>query len=113
MPTYEFQNTETGEVETHRMSYKDLDEFSENNPHLKKVISAPNIVSKVGSRTGLGGTGGFNEVLSKVADAHPRSDLAKSIKRRSAKEVKTDAIIDKHAKIQARQKKEGIKLNKK
>ena len=39
MPTYEFQNTETGEVETHRMSYKDLDEFGENNPHLKKVIS--------------------------------------------------------------------------
>ena len=113
MPTYEFENTETGEVETHRMSYKDLDEFGENNPHLKKVISAPNIVSNVGSRTGLGGTGGFNEVLSKVADAHPRSDLAKSIKRRSAKEVKTDAIIDKHAKLQAQQKKKCIKLNKK
>ena len=76
------------------------------------ILSAPNIVSKVGSRTGLGGTGGFNEVLSKVADAHPRSDLAKSIKRRSAKEVKTDEVIDKHAKIQARQKKQGIKLNK-
>ena len=113
MPTYEFQNTETGEVETHRMSYKDLDEFGKNNLHLKKVISAPNIVSKGGSRTGLGGTGGVNEVLSKVADAHPRSDLAKSIKRRSAKEVKTDAVIDKHAKIQARQKKQGIQLNKK
>ena len=112
MPTYEFYNTKTDEMEEHRMSYKDLDKFAEDNPHLEKRISSPSIVSKVGSRTGLGGTGGFNEVLSKVADAHPRSDLAKSIKRRSAKEVKTDAVIDKHAKIQARQKKQGIKLNK-
>ena len=69
MPTYEFYNTKTDEMEEHRMSYKDLDKFAEDNPHLEKRISSPNIVSKVGSRTGLGGTGGFNEVLSKVADA--------------------------------------------
>ena len=111
MPIYEFQNTETGEVESHRMSYKDLDEFSKTNPHLKKIISAPNIVSKVGSRTGLGGTGGFNEVLSKVADAHPRSDLAKAVKRRTTKEVKTDEVLKKHAKLQKVQKDKGIKLN--
>ncbi len=38
---------------------------------------------------------GFNEMLSKVADAHPRSELAKNVRRRSAKEVKTDEIIKK------------------
>ena len=105
MPTYEFYNTKTDEMEEHRMSYKDLDKFAEDNPHLEKKISSPNIVSKVGSRTGLGGTGGFNEVLSKVADAHPRSELGKSMRRRSAKEVKTDAIIEKHVKMQNAQKK--------
>jgi len=52
-------------------------------------------------------------MLSKVADAHPRSELAKSTKRRSASEVKTDAIIDKHVKMQAAQKKQGKPLNKK
>ena len=102
MPTYEFYNTKTDEMEEHRMSYKDLDKFAEDNPHLEKRISSPNIVSKVGSRTGLGGTGGFNEVLSKVADKHPRSELAKSHRRRTAKEVKTDEVIKKHVEIQQR-----------
>ena len=32
MPSYEFMNKDTGEVETHIMSYKDLDQFKENNP---------------------------------------------------------------------------------
>ena len=68
MPTYEFYNTKTDEMEEHRMSYKDLDKFAEDNPHLEKRISSPNIVSKVGSRTDFGKSGGFNEVLSKVAD---------------------------------------------
>ena len=107
MPTYTLEDTETGEQHDVLMSWNDLQEYKKSNPHLKQVIGSPNIVSKVGSRTGLGQSGGFNEVLSKVADAHPRSDLAKSVKRRSAKEVKTDAIIDKHAKIQARQKKQA------
>ena len=40
MPTYEFYNTETEEIEEHLMSYKDLDKFAEDNPHLKKRISA-------------------------------------------------------------------------
>ena len=75
-------------MEEHRMSYKDLDKFAEDNPHLEKRISSPNIVSKVGSRTGLGGTGGFNEVLSKVADAHPRSDLAKQLREEQRKKLK-------------------------
>ena len=112
MPTYTLEDTETGEQHDVFMSWNDLQEYKKAHPELKQVIGSPNIVSKVGSRTGLGGTGGFNEVLSKVADAHPRSDLAKSVKRRSAKEVKTDAVIDKHVKLQAKQKSQGIKLNK-
>ena len=103
MPTYEFYNTKTDEMEEHRMSYKDLDKFAEENPHLEKRISSPNIVSNVGSRTDFGKSGGFNEVLSKVADKHPRSELAKTHRRRSAKEVKTDEVIKKHVEIQKRQ----------
>ena len=37
---YEFYNTETKEIEEHLMSYKDLDKFAEDNPHLEKRISA-------------------------------------------------------------------------
>ena len=41
-------------------------------------------------------------MLSKVADAHPRSELAKATKRRTAKEVKTDNIIKKHVEMQSK-----------
>ena len=41
-------------------------------------------------------------MLSKVADAHPRSELAKNVRRRSAKEVKTDEIIKKHVDMQSK-----------
>ena len=43
MPNYDFLNTETGDLEEHFMSYKDLDEFKKNNPHLMQQITAPNI----------------------------------------------------------------------
>ena len=46
MPTYEFYNTETKEIEEHLMSYKDLDKFAEDNPHLKKRISATATISQ-------------------------------------------------------------------
>ena len=36
MPTYQFLNTETNEVEEHRMSYTVLDEFKQNNPTLQR-----------------------------------------------------------------------------
>ena len=41
MPRYDFKNTETGEVKEYTMSWKDLDKFKEDNPHLKQQIGAP------------------------------------------------------------------------
>ena len=49
MITYEFYNTETNEIEEHRMSYKDLDKFKADNPHLEKKVSAPASISQAGS----------------------------------------------------------------
>ena len=40
MPTYEFMNKNTGQVEEHTMSYKVLDQFKEENPHLERYFSA-------------------------------------------------------------------------
>ena len=114
MPTYTLEDKETGEQHDVLMTWDDLQEYKKSNPNLKQVITGgPAITSGVGNRTGLGGSGGFNEMLSKVADAHPRSELGKSMRRRSAKEVKTDAIIEKHVKMQNAQKKQGKPLNKK
>jgi len=35
MPTYVFRNTDTDEIVEHQMSMVDLDQFKEDNPHLK------------------------------------------------------------------------------
>lgn len=39
MPVYEFLNKNTGEVEERTMSYKVLDQFKEDNPHLQRHFS--------------------------------------------------------------------------
>ncbi len=43
MPTYDFLNKETKQIEEHRMSYTVLDEFIQNNPHLQRYHSAENL----------------------------------------------------------------------
>ena len=93
MPTYEFYNTKTEEVEDHFMSYTKLDEFKKDNPHLQQRVSAPNIVGSVSVKNK---EGGFGEVLDKVAEGHPSSSLANERTRKSTKEVKTREVLKKH-----------------
>lgn len=101
---YDFLNNETGEIEEHQMSYKDLDQFKEDNPHLKQVIlSAPDTVGGHGDRVKT--DAGFKEVLSKVSEAHPDSNLAKRHgNNKSIKDMKTRSIVEKHVAIQNKKK---------
>lgn len=103
MPTYTFQNEDTGCIEERIMSYTKLDQFKEDNPHLKQVILSP--------PTTVGGTGdrvkpdsGFNEVMSKIASNNIDTPLGERYHRKSAKEVKTRDTIQKHIDIQSRKK---------
>ena len=95
MPTYEFLNKETGDFEEHFMSYKDLDEFKENNPHLLQQISAPQIIGGHGDRVKT--DAGFKEVLSKIGDAHPGSKLNTN---KSIRDIKTKEVVKKHIALQ-------------
>ncbi len=45
MPSYDFYNSKTNEVEEHKMSYKELDSFLESNPHLTRHHSTENLPS--------------------------------------------------------------------
>tara|TARA_B100000900_G_C20267043_1_gene588422 strand:- start:272 stop:571 length:300 start_codon:yes stop_codon:yes gene_type:complete len=99
MPRYDFLNTETGDIKEYTMSWKDLDEFKKNNPHLLQQIGTPQIVGGVGDRVKT--DDGFKEVLSKIGENHKGSHLHKA----SGKDIKTREIVKKHAKIQARKKK--------
>ena len=94
MPTYTFQNTETEDIFDKFMSISDRDLFIEDNPHIKQIIGPVNIVS--GARVSTGKLGGFKEVLQKVGEGHPGSYVDKTHNRRTAKQVKTDAVYKKH-----------------
>lgn len=43
MPSYDFLNKDTGQIEEHRMSYTVLDQFIADNPHLERYHSAENL----------------------------------------------------------------------
>ena len=76
MPTYSFHNTKTGEEFDKFMSWKDRDQYLEDNPDLKPVITSAALIGGTGDRTKA--PAGFNEVLSKVSEANPYSSLAET-----------------------------------
>jgi len=41
MPTYEFLNKNTGEVEEHVLKISEYDDFKVNNPHLERAFITP------------------------------------------------------------------------
>jgi hypothetical protein len=58
MPIYDFLNKDTNEIEEHSMSYKVLDEFKQQNPHLERYFS-PETIPGLGDgiRMSVPGTG--------------------------------------------------------
>ena len=102
MPRYDFYNEETGELVEYTMSWRDLDDFKLNNPHLKQQVSAPQIVGGTGDRVKT--DAGFKEVLSKVGSKFPDSPLDKRYNSQSVKDIKTREIVKKHVDIQNKKK---------
>ena len=97
MPAYDFENLETGCIEERIMSFTKLEQFKQDNPHLRQVIlSAPTTVGGVGDRVKT--DDGFKEVLSKIGEGHPGSHLHK----KSSKEIKTREVVNKHIALQSK-----------
>lgn len=94
MPTYEFKDTKTGEEFEVFMKISEREEFLKNNPHIEPRLSAIAIIGGTGGYTKA--PTGFNEVLSKVAEAHPASPLAEKHGSKSIKDVRTRQIVKKH-----------------
>ena len=92
MPTYVFKDTNTDEVFEVVLKISEREQFMKDFPHFIPVVTAPAIVSGVG---GVRNDAGWNEVLNKVSEQNPDSNLARSVKPRSAKEVKVQNVVDK------------------
>ena len=102
MPTYDFLNNETGELIEKTMSWRDLDDFKLNNPHLTQQVSAPNIVG--GHEDRVKTDAGFKEVLSNVGKAYPGSTVDKRYNGVDTKTQKSVEVIKKHMDIQSKGK---------
>lgn len=77
MPTYTFKNTDTGEVFDKFLKISELDEYSESNPHLEKVIHAPNLISGVKSARQIAGSE-WNNHLDRIKKGSGRDNTIKT-----------------------------------
>ena len=96
MPLYSFRDTETGEVYDIFLSMKDLDLYKEEHPGHERYFdaaSAPALVSGVSVTNKT--SDGFKEVLSKISEAHPGSELAENHGRKSIKQAQTERAVRK------------------
>ena len=104
MPTYRFYNKRTKKEYTDLMSISEMEEFIQKK-HIKLLPPTQlNIVSSVGhidSKT----DNGWKDVLSKVSEAHPASNLATQYGKKSVKDTQVDRVIKTH-----RAKKAGKKV---
>ena len=76
MPIYTFKDNNTGEIWDENCSYSDRTAFLSANPHISTLITkAPGIVSTQYS-SGPKNDSGWSENLSRIAEAHPTSELA-------------------------------------
>ena len=97
MPTFRFLDNETNEVFEEFMSNSRKEELLEKNPHIQQLPTTFGITSMSGtfdSKT----DNTWKEVLSKVAEAHPESVVGERYGKKTTKEVRTRAIVDKHYK---------------
>ena len=104
MPTYRFYNSKTKEEYEDLMSISEMEEFIKKK-HIKLLPPTQlNIVSSTGSIDSKTDNG-WKEVLSKVSEAHPASNLASQYGKKSVKDTQVDRVIQKH-----RAKKAGKKV---
>ena len=104
MPTYRFYNKKTKEEYEDLMSIAEMEEFIKKKHNTLLPPTQLNIVSTTGTIDGKTDSG-WKEVMSKISEAHPKSNLAERYGKRSVKDTQIDNIIKKH-----RAKKAGKKV---
>ena len=95
MPTYRFYNSKTKKEYTDLMSISEMEEFIKKK-HIKLLPPTQlNIVSSTGTIDGKADSG-WKEVMSKISEAHPKSNLAERYGKKSVKDTQIERVIKKH-----------------
>ena len=77
------------------MTISEMEEYLNKNPHITQVIKGLNIISGASGIT-MKTDGGWKENLSRIAEAHPQSNLAKRYGKKSIKQSQTENVLAKH-----------------
>ena len=93
MPTYSFKNNDTGEEWEEFFSISGKEEFLKKNDNITQLPSMVSIVSDVG---GIKNDSGWGDNMSRIAEAHPGSPLAKRYGKKSTKDINTRQVLKKH-----------------
>ena len=95
MPTYRFYNSKIKREYEELMSISEMEELIKKK-HIKLLPPTQlNIVSSVGTMDGKTDSG-WKEVMSKISEAHPKSELAKRYGKKSVKQTQIDRVRKKH-----------------
>ena len=85
------------------MSISEMEEFIKKN-HIKLLPPTQlNIVSSTGTIDGKTDSG-WKEVMSKISEAHPKSELAQRYGKKSVKDTQIERVIKKHRAKKANKK---------
>ena len=91
------------------MSIADKEVYLKKNKHIQQMVTKINISSGVVGVGAMRNDNGWKEMQSRIAEAHPASEFAQQHGKRTAKEIKTQAVVKKHQKRQAEQRKKHAK----
>jgi hypothetical protein len=97
---YTFKHKKTGKIASYEMKLSEYDSFKESHPELERYFdeAPPLSYSGTGDAHGRKTDNTWKEVMAKIGEQNPRSPLSDQHRRKSAKEIKTNQIIDKHIK---------------
>ena len=97
MPIYRFRRKNGKEFEK-VMMIAEMEEYRKKHPNLELCLPTTfNIVSGVGSVDSKTSSG-WKDVLSKISEAHPSSELAKQYGTKSVRATQVEAIREKYKK---------------
>ena len=82
----------------------EMEAYMKKNKHITQVPQVLNISGGV-MGVNMKNDGGWKDNLSRIAEAHPTSALAERYGKRTAKEIATRKVVQKHLKRQAEGKK--------
>ena len=77
------------------MTIAEMEKYLKKNKHISQVLTGLNIVASVGNRA-MKTDSGFKDVLSKIGEAHPQSELARQTTKKSIKQIKTEQAVAKN-----------------